>query len=143
MTESSLSLRALFDSARSRERATTEPSNEDSSTSQSLVARAIAAFENCHQLIGQLSLFSSNEDVDDIATADIQYVSSSRLLSQANDCLDTCLSTITLQSYCSDLMAPIGGQPFDALWTLSKASSNDSTIIRFWILITRSFMSNT
>lgn len=74
MTESPQSLRALFDSAKAQQDAIFNPADE--STSLGRVSDVVEAFEDCHRLIGQLSLFSSNEEIDDIASADLQYVGS-------------------------------------------------------------------
>ncbi|KAH2969417.1 hypothetical protein KXV49_005377 [Aspergillus fumigatus] len=55
------------------------------------VNATIAKFEECQRLVAQLSLFSSNEPLEDIATGDIQYLT-----------VDYLLADILQRTYTSD-----------------------------------------
>lgn len=63
-------LHALFSRAKSHRKALDLPSSEN--TPQ--LSDVITEFEECQRRIAQLSLFSANESLDDIATGDLQYV---------------------------------------------------------------------
>ncbi|KMU87918.1 TapA [Coccidioides immitis H538.4] len=75
MDEEPRSLQALFTSAKSQKKALetatdiNDPSNGDQLNS------TIQAFESCQKLIHKLCIFSPNESLEDIATADLQYLS--------------------------------------------------------------------
>jgi TAP42-like family. len=74
MADQPQSLRALFEAAKS-EKQTLESATETNTDSyRSEVNATIRKFEECRQLISQLSLFSRNESLDDITTGDLQYV---------------------------------------------------------------------
>ncbi|PGH36989.1 hypothetical protein GX50_00225 [[Emmonsia] crescens] len=63
-------LHALFSRAKSHRKALDLPSSEN--TPQ--LSDVITEFEECQRRIAQLSLFSANESLDDIATGDLQYL---------------------------------------------------------------------
>ena len=76
MDEGPKSLQALFSSAKSQKKALeSSPSINDPSHEDQLNS-AVRAFEACQKLISKLSIFSPNESLDDIATVDLQYLSS-------------------------------------------------------------------
>lgn len=72
MTENPQTLRSLFSSAKAKRDELDSSYDLDASTVQKRLAEATAAFDECRRLIGQLSLFSSNETLDDVATTDLQ-----------------------------------------------------------------------
>jgi immunoglobulin-binding protein 1 len=66
-------LHSIFAAAKSQ-KCDLESSLETNSDSyHSEVNAAVLKFEECKQLISQLSLFSPNESLEDIATGDLQY----------------------------------------------------------------------
>ncbi|KAL2006179.1 hypothetical protein VTN00DRAFT_9833 [Thermoascus crustaceus] len=80
MAENSQNLQTLFATAK-QEKQSLESSLETNTDSyRSQVNETIAKFEECQRLIGQLSLFSPNESLEDIATGDLQYLTVDYLL---------------------------------------------------------------
>jgi TAP42-like family len=69
MDVSSSSLRELYSSAKSKQ----EEIDSGSATHQEILQSAISAFEECRNLVAKLAVFSSNEEVEDISTQDLQY----------------------------------------------------------------------
>ena len=69
MDVSGSSLQELYSSAKSKQ----EELDSGSATHQEILQSAISAFEECHKLIAKLAVFSSNEEVEDISTQDLQY----------------------------------------------------------------------
>src|SRR4051812_14147725 len=69
MDVSGSSLRELYSSAKRKE----EELDSSSATHQEILQSAISAFEGCRELIAKLAVFSSNEEVEDISTQDLQY----------------------------------------------------------------------
>jgi immunoglobulin-binding protein 1 len=69
MDVSSSSLRELYSSAKSKQ----EEIDSGSATHQEILQSAISAFEECRSLVAKLVVFSSNEEVEDISTQDLQY----------------------------------------------------------------------
>lgn len=47
----------------------------DSAEYQEKVREAVQSYQRCHELINRLSLFSTNETLEDVSTGDIQYMS--------------------------------------------------------------------
>jgi immunoglobulin-binding protein 1 len=73
MAEHPKSLQALFAAARMRKRALESSSETNTDSYRDEVNATIADLAECQKLISQLGLFSSNESLEDIATADLQY----------------------------------------------------------------------
>ncbi|KKA21485.1 TOR signaling pathway regulator (TapA) [Rasamsonia emersonii CBS 393.64] len=73
MAERPQNLQALFAAAKERKRELESSLETNSDSYRDKVNETIAQFEECQKLIRELSLFSSNEGVEDIATADLQY----------------------------------------------------------------------
>lgn len=70
-SEQPQNLRSLFASAKADKTAL-----ETNPNSSSDVNTIIAKFEACEKLVGSLSLFSSNEPIEEISTGELQYVCS-------------------------------------------------------------------
>lgn len=66
-------LRSLFTTAKDEKTALASRSDTNIDTYQDDVKRTIAKFHECQRQVSILSLFSSNESLDDISTVDIQY----------------------------------------------------------------------
>lgn len=60
-------LRSLFASAKADKAALETNSSSD-------VNAVIAKFQDCEKLVGSLSLFSSNEPIEEVATGELQCV---------------------------------------------------------------------
>ncbi|KAF7115715.1 hypothetical protein CNMCM5793_003218 [Aspergillus hiratsukae] len=74
------SLRSLFTAAKAEKTSLESRPDSNSDSYRNDVNATIAKFEECQRLVGQLSLFSSNEPLEDIATGDIQYLTVDYLL---------------------------------------------------------------
>ncbi|GLI72649.1 type 2A phosphatase-associated protein 42 [Penicillium ochrochloron] len=72
--EESQSLRSLFISAKDAKTALESRGDTNTESYRDAVNAAIAKFHECQRQIGILSLFSSNESLDDVSTGDIQYM---------------------------------------------------------------------
>lgn len=72
MTDQPQSLRALFDAAKASKTSLEHSSEPTSEAYRDAVSATIAKLEECQKLISQLSLFSSNEGLEDVSTADLQ-----------------------------------------------------------------------
>ncbi|KAL4887488.1 TAP42-like protein [Aspergillus karnatakaensis] len=68
------SLRSVFDDAKRAKTALESRSDSNSDTYRSDVHATIAKFEECQRLVGALSMFSSNELLEDISTGDLPYL---------------------------------------------------------------------
>ncbi|EGC44583.1 TapA protein [Histoplasma capsulatum var. duboisii H88] len=69
-------LHALLSRAKSHKKALDSPSSENTPA----LSEVIAEFEDCQRRIAQLSLFSTNESLDDITTGDLQYLTTDYVL---------------------------------------------------------------
>lgn len=76
MEPSELSLKELFIEAKARQ-AELEHLDPRADVFSHTLQSIIVGLERCRQLIQQLSLFSRNEEVEDISTQDLQYVTPS------------------------------------------------------------------
>ncbi|KAL1955150.1 hypothetical protein VTO42DRAFT_8965 [Malbranchea cinnamomea] len=74
MDEQPQSLQTLFASAKAQKASLEEDSPTTNPQYQELLDSAISTFEKCQTLVSKLSLFSTNESLEDIATADLQYL---------------------------------------------------------------------
>ncbi|KAJ5881299.1 uncharacterized protein N7473_012352 [Penicillium subrubescens] len=72
--EESQSLRSLFTSAKDAKTALESRGDTNTESYRDAVNATIAKFHECQRQIGILSLFSSNESLDDMSTGDIQYM---------------------------------------------------------------------
>lgn len=86
MTEQPQSLRALFNAAKASKTSLEYSAEPNSDAYRDTVAATIAKLEECQKLIGQVSLFSSNEGLEDISSTDLQYVRITRSFQMMNDC---------------------------------------------------------
>lgn len=68
-SEQPQNLRSLFESAKADKTAL-----ETNPNSSSDVNAIISKFEDCEKLVGSLSLFSSNEPIEEISTGELQWV---------------------------------------------------------------------
>jgi hypothetical protein len=76
MTQSTRSLKEEYEHALGLKRGLEAPTvRRDSSDYQDKVQEAVQSFDRCLQLINRLSLFSSNEGLEDVNTGDIVYMS--------------------------------------------------------------------
>lgn len=73
MDESSQSLQAVFESAKAQKKSLESDSAASNGQYQEQLSAAISTFARCQSMVSQLSVFSRNESVEDIATADLQY----------------------------------------------------------------------
>ncbi|OJI96088.1 hypothetical protein ASPVEDRAFT_23118 [Aspergillus versicolor CBS 583.65] len=67
-------LRSVFDDAKREKTALETRPNTNSDTYRDDVNATIAKLEECQRLVGMLSMFSSNELLEDISTVDLQYL---------------------------------------------------------------------
>lgn len=65
-------LRALFATAKEQKNALGSRGDTNAQTYRDEVNATIAKFQECQRQVGMLSLFSSNELLEDVSTADIQ-----------------------------------------------------------------------
>jgi hypothetical protein len=72
------SLRSLFASAKEQKDKLGSRGDINTEAYRDDVNATIAKFQECQRQISMLSLFSSNESLEDISTNDIQYVNQSR-----------------------------------------------------------------
>lgn len=68
------SLRSLFASAKEQKDTLGSRGDTNAETYRNEVNATIAKFQECQRQVSMLSLFSSNELLEDISTGDIQYV---------------------------------------------------------------------
>ena len=67
------SLRSLFASAKEQKDALGSRGDTNAETYRDEVNATIAKFQECQRQVSMLSLFSSNELLEDISTSDLQY----------------------------------------------------------------------
>jgi hypothetical protein len=72
--EEQQSLRSLFASAKEQKSALGSRGDTNVESYRDEVNATIAKFQECQRQVSMLSLFSSNELLEDISTSDIQYV---------------------------------------------------------------------
>ncbi len=65
-------IKQLFNTAESRRKSVESSSDSNTAIYQQNLEAAIASYNTCHQLADQLSLFSPNETLEDIASGDLQ-----------------------------------------------------------------------
>ena len=75
------SLPDLFNSAKAKQDSLDEHENR-SATFQDILQIAIQELQQCSQLLEQLSLFSINEELEDVSTRNLQYLTVPYLLSE-------------------------------------------------------------
>ena len=85
MTDQPQSLRALFDAAKASKTSLEQSADSTSEAYRDAVSATTAKLEECQKLIGQLSLFSSNEGLEDISNAELQYMKA-RAAFKGSDC---------------------------------------------------------
>ncbi|KAI9928291.1 hypothetical protein ASPWEDRAFT_26629 [Aspergillus wentii DTO 134E9] len=73
-------LRSLFAAARAEKTALETRPDSNTDAYRSDVILTIAKLEECRRLVGLLSLFSSNEPLEEVSTGDIQYLTVEYLL---------------------------------------------------------------
>ncbi|KAI1925804.1 Type 2A phosphatase-associated protein 42 [Ophidiomyces ophidiicola] len=74
MDEEPKSLQILFSSAKAQKKSLESAPNTNDEAYQDQLDSTLQLFETCHKLIAKLSLFSPNESLEDITTADLQYL---------------------------------------------------------------------
>lgn len=67
------SLRSLFDSAKEQKNSLGSRGDTNTETYRDEVNAAISRFQECQRQVSILSLFSSNELLEDVSTGDLQY----------------------------------------------------------------------
>lgn len=67
------SLRSLFELAKKQKASLDEALETNTAEARSSLNDAISKFSDCQRRIAQLSLFSTNETLEDINTRDLQY----------------------------------------------------------------------
>jgi hypothetical protein len=72
--EESQNLRSLFSAAKGDKTSLESRGDTNTETYRDLVNATIAKFQECQRQVSIVSLFSSNESLDDVSTGDIQYV---------------------------------------------------------------------
>ncbi|CAI7604929.1 hypothetical protein N7533_003136 [Penicillium manginii] len=72
--EEPTSLRSLFSSAKDDKTSLESRGDTNSESYRDLVNATITKFQECQRQVGIVSLFSSNESLDDLSTGDIQYM---------------------------------------------------------------------
>lgn len=77
MTDEPQNIRGLFLSAESTREQLQSSYEPNSLTFQENLNAAIATYTECLKLTDQVSLFSSNEALEDVSSADLQYVTRS------------------------------------------------------------------
>ncbi|KAF2744198.1 TAP42-like protein [Sporormia fimetaria CBS 119925] len=75
MSEEPTNIRTLFLSAERAREALTSAPDSNSPTYQENLAKVIATYNECLKLSQQVSLFSSNETLEDVSSSDLQYMS--------------------------------------------------------------------
>ncbi|KAH8425373.1 IGBP1/TAP42 family protein [Aspergillus melleus] len=89
-------LRSLFNEAKAEKTALEVRPDTNTDQYRNDVSATIAKFEECHRLVSLLSLFSSNEPLEDITTGDLQYLT-----------VDYHLADLLQRSYSSDREASL------------------------------------
>lgn len=73
MNNSDQSLRSLFELAKQKQKAVESHPDPSALDYAETLQLAVRKYEECLDMIQRLSLFSSNETLDEIATTDIRY----------------------------------------------------------------------
>ncbi|KAI9713596.1 MAG: hypothetical protein M1820_000978 [Bogoriella megaspora] len=73
MAEEPASLRSLFQSAETKRKEVDSLVNPNDAIFQDNLAAAITAYHQCLELAGRVSLWSSNESLDDVSSTDLRY----------------------------------------------------------------------
>lgn len=71
--EESQNLRSLFSAAKDDKTSLESRVDTNSESYRDLLNATIAKFQECQRQVSIVSLFSSNESLDDLSTGDIQY----------------------------------------------------------------------
>ena len=74
MSDESRSLRSVYTEAEEKRTAIESSPNSNSSTFQENLLAAIRLYEECVNIANRVALFSPNESLEDIATADLQFL---------------------------------------------------------------------
>jgi immunoglobulin-binding protein 1 len=74
MAEADRSLRSVFEDAEQRRETVEHSSDSNSGVFQNNILSAIQLYEQCLAIADRISLFSPNETLEDINTADLQYL---------------------------------------------------------------------
>lgn len=74
MTDETLSLRQCLSDAERQQSAFEVSHDYNSPASQSSLARALAGYEQCLKIASNISLFSSNEELEDVSSGDLRSV---------------------------------------------------------------------
>ena len=82
MDGTSSNLRSQFNSAKAKEAELSQHSSATSDQYKDTLQEAITAYEACRSQVIQLALFSANEEFDEVATSDIQYLAIDFLLAE-------------------------------------------------------------
>jgi hypothetical protein len=75
MTDEPQTLKASFADAEAKRKSLDTIFDSGSDSYQEYVASAIAKYQECIRIAAEVSLFSSNETLEDIASSDLQFVS--------------------------------------------------------------------
>lgn len=73
MADQPQTLKELLLSAKSQKQSIEQSTEPNSDAVRQEVSATIHKLEECQRLISQLSLFSSNEGLEDVSTANLQY----------------------------------------------------------------------
>ena len=73
MTDQPQSLKELLQTAKARKQSIEHSAEPNSDAYRQEVSETINELQECQRLISQLSLFSSNEGLEDVSTANLQY----------------------------------------------------------------------
>ena len=71
--EETQTLRSVFSSAKEDKISLESRGDTNTEAYRDLVNATIAKFQECQRQVSVVSLFSSNESIDDLSTEDIQY----------------------------------------------------------------------
>ena len=82
MAESATNLREQLAVAKAKEIELSSLPSSNGQQYQDILLAATSAYEACRSLVVQLALFSSNEELDEVATTDIQYLAIDYLLAE-------------------------------------------------------------
>ncbi|KAL5113960.1 Type 2A phosphatase-associated protein 42 [Pleosporales sp. CAS-2024a] len=94
MSDQPQSIRALFSNAEQARQELAASYDSNSATFQEKLSKTIATYEQCLELSEQVSLFSRNESLEDIASGDLQYLAIHHHLGELIQKTSTCdLST--------------------------------------------------
>ncbi|RPA90241.1 TAP42-like protein [Choiromyces venosus 120613-1] len=74
MSENQESLRSLYDSGERLQKEIEDSYDYNSSGYQEKLQTAIRTYQECRGLVGQISLFSTNESLEDVVSSEIRYM---------------------------------------------------------------------